>query len=362
MIDIRRLTGIVEDNPAEEWVRVRAGTQWLELCDYLAPQGRRPVSLTTNARSTIAGTLSVGGFGDTTHRRGLQTASVLGLTLITPDGDRHEVGPEDELFRFALCGLGQLGAITEVTLRTLRAPYRLFLRRMEWKGIGHFVRDAVILTGLRIYDFMRMRLFWRSGNAIEGICARFSEVDLPPDATPDDVVEPGFNLLQPAEWANVQSADLLEQDLRRDARESWKTYACPAVEFVLPLPEGLDVWAHQLNRVILESGMLPYLAHGSAIVLTPRQHLPLAPVPDADFSLMVALRPIVPIAQAARFVEPMGTIAAAVIDAGARLYPMSIQPDRERLKRQFGAAWQPWLELKQRVDPLGLCNPGLLIG
>jgi hypothetical protein len=175
------------------------------------------------------------------------------------------------------------------------------------------------------------------------------------------VVEPGFNLLQPAEWTNVQSADLLEQDLRVDARESWRTYACPAVEFVLPLPRGLEVWP-QLNQVILESGMVRYLAHGSAIVLTPRQRLPLAPVPDADFSLMVALRPIVPIPQAERFVEPMATIAAAAIDAGARLYPMSIEPDRERLERQFGAAWKPWLALKQRVDPLGLCNPGLLTG
>jgi len=349
VIDLGRLTGVVADDASSGVVRVRAGTYWLDLVEHLLPD-RRPVALTTNAFSSVGGTLAVGGFGDTSHIYGLQTASVNALTLITPDGERHELGPDDELFRYALAGRGQLGAITEVTMPTLRARYTLAVRRLEWKAIGHFVRDAVMMSALRIYDFARVRVFWREGNAVEGICGRFGDGALVP--------EPGFELLQPAEWTDLATADLLEH-LRADGNSGWG-YACPAVELVLPLPAGLDAW-NRINEEIHRSGILPYMRHGAALALVPRQALPLVPVPDAAYNLMIALRPMVPLAEVEALVEPVRRIAARAIDVGGRLYLMSVEPDRERVRAQFGDAWTRWAALKQTVDPDGLCNPGLLV-
>lgn len=350
MVDLRRLSGVVSDQPDQQRVTVRAGTDWIVLCDHLAPRGRRPVSLTTNLYSSIGGTLAVGGFGDTTHIHGLQTSSVLGLTLVTPDGEVRELGPDDELFQFALAGRGQLGAITSVTLRTIEAPFRLLVRRIEWRSLYEFTRDALIISTLGLYDFMRARVFWRAGNSVEAFCARFT-------AQPLDL-QPRYEVLAPGDWTTVAEVDLLEH-LRTDVSATW-TYGCPAVEMVLPLPGALEAWDRRINPRILASGLVPYLQHGAALGLTPRQSLPLAPTPDSNFALMVALRPTVPVEHVSTFLGPAREIAAEAIDAGGRLYLMSVEPDRERLARQFGDAWPRWQRLKAALDPLGLCNPGLL--
>ena len=76
---------------------------------------------------------------------------------------------------------------------------------------------------------------------------------------------------------------------------------------------------------------------------------------------MIALRPMVPPAEVEALVEPVRRIAARAVDGGGRLYLMSVEPDRERVRAQFRSAWTRWAELKQTVDPDGLCNPGLLV-
>src|SRR5262245_33747452 len=95
VIDLARLTGIVEDLPEIEQITVEGGIWWLHLAEYLNPQGRRPMALTDNLRATVAGTLSVGGFGDATHLHGLQIASVTQLTLVTPDAQVRRLVPPD---------------------------------------------------------------------------------------------------------------------------------------------------------------------------------------------------------------------------------------------------------------------------
>jgi cytokinin dehydrogenase len=350
MIDLRRLSGVVADHPDTKQITVRAGTDWIVLCNHLAAQGRRPVCLTTNLYSSIGGTLAVGGFGDTTHRFGLQTASVLGLTLVTPDGEVRELGPDDELFQFALAGRGQLGAITSVTMRTIDAPFRLMMRRIEWRSLYEFVRDGLIISSLGLYDFVRARVFWRPGNSVEAYCARFTDER--------GGLLPRYEILSPADWTTVAEGDLLELQ-RSDLSASW-TYGCPAVEMVLPLPGALQTWDQRINPKILRSGLVPYLQSGASIGITPRQSIPLAPTPESNYSLMIALRPAVPVEHVAAFVDAARAIAAEAIDAGGRLYLMSIEPDRERLARQFGDAWHRWIQLKCKLDPLGLCNPGLL--
>lgn len=351
VIDLHHLRGIVTDHPDSESITVRASTQWITLCEHLAPQGRRPLCLTTNAYSAIGGTLAVGGFGDTTHLHGLQTAGVLALTLVTPDGQRHVVGPDDELFRYALAGRGQLGAITEVTLRTLHAPSMLAVRRFEWATLDQFLRDALVMTALRTYEFMRVRVFWSETNAIHGLCGRFA-AELPSEH------DPSIALLKASEWSLFGQTDLLAQ-LATDVSDGWG-YACPAVEFVMPLPEMLHHW-NVINLQLHLSGLIKYLRHGAALMLVPRQELPLAPVPDAPYSVMIAIRPMVEAAEVPAIVGAMRDLAALAIDLGGRLYMMSVDPDRDRIQRQFGPAWSRWLELKRAVDPAGLCNPGLLV-
>lgn len=350
LVDLRAVSGIVRDEPDRERITVRGGTSWLALCEHLEPQRRRPVALTDNARMTIAGTLSVGGFGDTSHRHGMQIASVERLVVITPDGERHDAGPNDDLFRFALAGRGQLGAITEITLRTLRATFATAVRRFEYRTIDEYVRDALVATSLGLYEFMRARVFWNSPNAVHAIWGNFTD-EMP-------AADPGIGLLRPREWSPFAQGNLLEQ-LRLDASPRW-TSACPAVELALPLPAGLGAW-NSINDHLHRHGVLAHLQHGASIAIVPRHDLPLAPVPDADYSLLIALRPIMPPDTIDRWVPIMRDVATMAIDAGARLYLMSVEPDRGRVLRQFGSAAAVWEGIKRRVDPRGLCNRGLIV-
>lgn len=350
VVDLGGLAGIVADDPEGETITVRGGTHWLQLCEHLARQGRRPPCLTTNAASSVAGTLAVGGFGDTTHLHGLQTAGVTSLRLVTPDGACHGLDERDELFRYALAGRGQLGAISEVTLRTVRGSSRLAVRRFEWATLDRFLRDALVMTALRAYDFMRVRMFWTERHAIQGFCGRFVE-ERPAEE------EPAIAMLAADGWTTYGQTDLLE-DLRVDVSAGW-TYACPAVELVFPLPELLQRW-DAVNAHLHRTGITRFLRHGAALVLVPRQALPLAPVPEVPYSLMVAFRPMVPPAEAAAIAPAMRDLAALGIDLGARLYLMSVEPDLARIRTSVGPAWDRWVSLKRAVDPDGLCNPGLL--
>src|ERR1044071_2095211 len=96
IIDLTALTRIVDDAPQSEEITVEGGISWLSLAHYLRPQNRRPVALTDNLRTTIGGTLAVGGFGDTTHLYGLQIASVTELTLLTPGAEVRRLRPSDK--------------------------------------------------------------------------------------------------------------------------------------------------------------------------------------------------------------------------------------------------------------------------
>lgn len=345
VLDLTGLAGVIEHDDATGDVTVRGGTSWLDVCEALATRGRRPLVLTDNLRTTVGGTVAVGGFGDTTHRLGLQAGSVRRLALVTPQGVLHELDAAAELAQYSLGGCGQLGALTRITLRTFVAPTVLTIRRLAYKTLGQFVRDAIMIAALNTFTFLRARVFWNDPLSVRVLVGNFGTLE-----------EPGSLFLRPDEWTEPGHVDLLATS-RTDPSASWDA-ACPAAELIIPLSNGLAVW-DRVNDLLTEHGVLPYLSRGASIALVPRQELPLLPVPDEPQSLMVALRPLVPYADAARVADAMRLIAEQAVDAGARLYMMSVLPDRKVIRRQFGTHWKRWSELKREHDPMGLCNPGL---
>lgn len=351
IIDLRALCRVLHDDPEREEITVEGGMTWLTLIDHLAAQGRRPLCLTTGFYATVAGTIAVGGFGDTTHLYGLVTAGVIGLTVITPDGARHVVGPGDPLFDYSLAGQGQLGALASVTLKTLRRASEVRIKSMSWPSLADLVRDSLIIHQLRLFEFLRTRLFYSEGSWVaQGIIGHFSARDATP---PLDV---SIDPLRPCAVSEIDS--MHQRSYLQDEPGERSGYACPAVEFSLPLPQAIEIWS-QLIKPIESAGLLRYLQHGVAVTLVTRQAAPLAPVPDAEFSILLALRPLVPPDEVASVIPHMRELAARALAAGARLYMMSIEPDQSLVRAQFGAAFSKWAELKQTVDPAGLCNPGL---
>src|SRR5690606_1286393 len=93
----------------------------------------------------------------------------------------------------------------------------------------------------------------------------------------------------------------------------------------------------------------------------PEPELPLAPVTGGP-TLLIALRPEAPADRARELLPVLRTLGDIALAAGGRIHLMSIELTTSRfLERQFGdTIASRFRELKARLDPRGLCNPGLL--
>lgn len=303
------------------------GTPWLDVMERLLPE-RRPVVLTDNLRATVGGTLSVGGFGDTSHRYGLQVDSVVELELVTPDGAIHQADRSSDLFRFALAGRGFLGAIASATLEVIERPTNLSAKLATFSDLGSFARSAPHLERL---EWIRARWF---RPIVEAVVAMFGD--------PIDLELPEGELSRA--W---ESVDLLPI-LRRDPIETWRS-ATPAAEVTLPLETGTET-ALRMHDHLERRGIARFLENGVSVSVVPRSPLPLAPTHGGP-SLHVAFRPKMSPNEARQHLEALQEIGTMALDANGRLYLMSVEPERFDLRAQWGAAHDRLRALVARHAP-----------
>ncbi len=352
VLHTHELTGILDDRPDTDQITVAGGTWWLSVIEHLQPQGRRPIVLTGNPRVSVAGTLSTGGFGDTTHLEGMVIRSIDSLTLIAPDGARHSLRRGDELFHFVLAGRGQLGVIADATIRTTKLPLRAAIRHVRWGSLSDFVRDSGVIATYRLYALVRARLSWGPEVYVDAAVGNF--VDSLPAS------DPAASMIRPIHTTKLELRDLFADLRRAPAGDEWQL-PTPAMEVTLPLPEGLDVWP-RLRDHILSSGLVPFLGRGTSVMVAPAEpQYPLAPV-TARPTLVIAVRPEAPADHARALLPALRALGEIALAAGGRIHLMSIDLATPRfVERQFGGAIAArFRAIKLQVDPLGLCNPGLL--
>lgn len=113
-------------------VEAPAPMRWADLEALLTPHGRTCTVLTDTLSTTLGGTISVGGgIGPRSFKHGRQLDAVERLRVVLPTGDPVWCSPDEnaELFRNVIGGLGQLGVIDRVVLRTCRhRPFTVLWR------------------------------------------------------------------------------------------------------------------------------------------------------------------------------------------------------------------------------------------
>lgn len=350
VIDITGLCAIVKFDPAAERLSIQGGATWWDVVTTLRQFNRIPVVWTDNLKTTVAGTLAVGGFGDTTSRYGLQIDNVTALRVLTLDGSLHEVRPGDSLFEYSLAGRGQLGVIVEASIRTLRRQFRSIGMRIRWHEIQDFVDDMKLMIEESSHDVFRVRASLAAGGIEAFVGDLFGGGTIgsgpwPKRGSPMQVVDVDFH---------TEIARLLDS--------SWTKCCVPALEFALPLDSGLRVWS-SIQRSLAATDVTRYFFEGSTriSVLRGRSDHPLAPLPGSDFSLMVPLRPRVPLGDVPRVLGILRGIATQVLNGGGRIYGMSVDTGIPgSLDRQLRGHYQRFVDLKRQYDPGGLLNPGLL--
>lgn len=354
IVDLRAINQIQAIASDRGEITVEAGALWQDVVDALAETGQRPPVLTDNLLTTVGGTLTVGGFGDSSHLDGLQIDHVARLSLLTADGGRHPLGPGDPLFRFALAGRGQFGVIESVTLKTVRRPRRMQARVLHWPSLEAYLRDAALIIQHRIWDFLRARVVWTAdGIGVEAVAGTYCDAPR--------LEHSAFMMLSPSAFSPSEHMDVLDALRRSQAEIGQVTEAVPALEFCLPLPTGLGCLKDLCLR-IAQLGIPASLSRGAALVIVPRSELPLAPVcPDAKYSVLLALRPRLAPESARALLPALSELAAQVVAAGGRIYLMSVEVlTAAQVAQQFGSAYAEACALRRQVDPRGLCNPWLL--
>lgn len=358
VVELRNLDRVFPVDEASDTVTVEGGASWEAVSRVLAATGRRVMVLTDNLRTTVAGTLSVGGFGDASHQYGLQASQVVALTLVTARGEVLELGTSDPYFKYTLCGLGQLGIIASATIRTRRAAPTLFARAFRFADLSSFVRDVGAVVAHSAWDIIKARLVWG--------CAPSPVVDAMAGQFIDDDpglgrIDPALLHISPVEMGMPERLPLLDLMLRSQGEVDRQSLAVPALEFSLPLPDGLSEW-ERLRAEIEDLGLPALMPRGAAIAIVPcAPHLPWAPLsPTSAYSLLVALRPRVVPEHARRLIPGLLRLADSVVDVGGRIYMMSIgSSEPTRLARSLGTAYLEMKRLRRIVDPGNLCNPGL---
>jgi L-gulono-1,4-lactone dehydrogenase len=121
MIRIESLDRVLDLDPESGRVRVEAGIRLADLNEGLHQHGRALENLGDIDRQTLAGAISTATHGTGAKLRNI-SAQVEAVELVTADGELRSIGADspDELLA-ARVGLGALGAIYSVTLRTLPA-------------------------------------------------------------------------------------------------------------------------------------------------------------------------------------------------------------------------------------------------
>ncbi len=349
VVELRGLSGVFYRPGADE-VRVLGGTDWLSLCVGLAPHQRAPRVLTDNPFTTVAGTLSVGGFGDSSHLYGLQSDCVRRATLLLPTGERRELTSSDPLLRYALCGHGQLGLLAEVTLPLWRRSHALHGCLLHFADAARFVQASIRIAEERRCDYVRARAHAVPPHAVSAFVGRY-DAELGPEA---------LRGLPYSEHSETEWVDFLAHATSAD-RPSWRRYN-PALEVVLPLPAGLpllaelDELARGLDRDCLPRGYSLLLLRGRGASL-----LPLSPLPATPWALIAALRPECETLAAAQAIQArLQPLAQRTVAIGGRLYLTSFPVAADLQEAQLGPELAALRALKQTVDPGGLCNRDLL--
>lgn len=115
---LERMRGVVGHGPG--WVRVRAGSSLSDLSHELAGHGQTLPIIGSITEPSVGGAVSTATHGSSLEHGNLSSL-VLGARLVAGDGSVLDVAGGDERLPGVQAGLGALGVLTEVTLRTTPA-------------------------------------------------------------------------------------------------------------------------------------------------------------------------------------------------------------------------------------------------
>ena len=151
-LSLEKYKKLIHIDPVNQTVTVESGMTLKELNEILYQNGMALENLGSTSDQTVGGVFQTGTHG-TGKKYGSLHTQILSLTLVNGNGELQSVDPErtSVLFRACQCGLGTLGIVSTVTLKTVPArflqeenypcPFPQALDQMnEWIDNNDYVR------------------------------------------------------------------------------------------------------------------------------------------------------------------------------------------------------------------------------
>ncbi|WP_457674053.1 FAD-linked oxidase C-terminal domain-containing protein [Thiolapillus sp.] len=202
VLSLARMNRILEINPDNLSARVEPGVRNLAVSEAARPHGLHYApDPSSQIACTIGGNVAENSGGVHCLKYGLTTNNILGLRLVTAEGELVQIGgdtldsPGYDLLALLTGSEGLLGIITEITVRLLPLPpsARVMLASFDsveqaGRAVGAIIAAGVIPAGLEMMDNRSLRAaedFVHAGYPVDAAAILLCEVD----GTPEEVDE-----------------------------------------------------------------------------------------------------------------------------------------------------------------------------
>ena len=367
-IDMQGLDLIGPVDEERQTLRVQAGATWREVVGHARRRGWMPMVLTNNLDTTVGGTLSTGGVGQSSHLHGTQANNVDELEAVTGDGRllRCSATENTPLFNATRAGLGQFSVITEARIRIRRVLPRVRTFRLLYDDLGALMRDQAQILLRRRFQYLRAWCRHRDHrfvaedddrSAAAGDWSYPMDVSVECDAEPDEAkLLAGLHhsrLLSTVDRDIAEFADLPEPTPLPAARHAPLSLSLPVTEAYLPWPAAAACVARVLEpfpRALLAS---------TNVMLRPLgpEPTPMLMLPATGHILGFGLIPYIPssvLPFALPAIEHAGRLLVA--GGGKRYLTGWVRRDHDEWQAHYGPQWRTVLRWKETFDPNGILS------
>jgi FAD/FMN-containing dehydrogenase len=330
--------------------RVHAGTTWHETVLALRASRRVPTVVHSALDATVAGSISLGGFGPRSFRRGPQCDHVRGLGLVLADGTEVMASRSENpaLLQAALCGFGAIGTIEHALLESQPARTARYSMQAELPDLR---RGLLLLREMAALDCQPDALFLRlteHGLIVQVEC----------DAVVWRALRPLLAGARVAPRPPASRAPAATGAARRFAgRPIWRQFVVSLSAF-FAIRRSLESVLRDATdssvgwRVLLGPTRCGHEDGDAAPLLSPLRRLR----GEWGVGIGVHLFARPGTVRAARALQRR--VRAACVAAGGVPYAQAVVESSEaELRRFFRSGLERWRDIKDRVDPDGRMSP-----
>lgn len=361
VLELGRLSAPPYDGDGDT-IWLGAGERWSQVVDRTLLHGVTVPVLPDYLRLSVGGTLSLGGIGENSFSRGLQSDHVVRLEVVTGAGERLRCSRDErpELFDACRAGFGQCAVIVAAEMKLEPAPAQVTMYNLRCPDHRALLREHRRLAVAGDFDYLQSSVdALAPGSHVHGlnVAARHQHAgDAPaPPASSDLEVRKRHSLSYEDYLFRL---DNLEPAMRElgvwDVPHPWAYFAVPESHGEAFLGAALEALQRRRDGRIMGSLFAPS-----------RCSSPLYALPDGEHALHFALlRHAIPPTRARvdALLESNRRLWRATAAIGGRFFAagaVPLTPDDWRL--QLGDRWEPLRAAKERYDPAQILGRGYRI-